>query len=46
MAEMAEEGGLKDPQLSKSLNALKQVLKSGKNVFDISNDDFREIFDQ
>ena len=40
------EGGQKDPQLSKSLNALKLVFKSGQNVFDFSNDDLGKIFDQ
>ena len=39
-------GGHKDLQLSKLLNALKQVFKGGQNVFVFSNDDFRKIFDQ
>ena len=39
-------GGPKDPQLSKLLNALKWVFKSDQNVFDVSSDDFRKIFDQ
>ena len=36
-------GGPKGPQLSKSLNILKYVFKSGQNVFDFVNDDFRKI---
>ena len=36
----------KDPQLSKSLNALKLVVKSDWNVFDFSNDDFKEILNK
>ena len=39
-------GGPKDPQLSKSLNALKQVFKSGWNVFDFSNNYFKKILNQ
>ena len=43
---LSPRGCPKDPQLSKSLNALKKVFKSGQNVLDFSNDDFRKIFDQ
>ena len=39
-------GGPKDPQLSKSPNALKLVFKSGWNVFDFSYIDFMKLFNQ
>ena len=39
-------GGPKDPQLSISLNALKQVCKRSWNVFDFSYIDFHKIFNQ
>ena len=39
-------GGPKDPQLSKSPNALKLVFKSGWNVFDFSYIDFMKLSNQ
>ena len=40
-------GGLaKKPKLSKSPNALNQVFKSGWNVLDFSNIDFKKVFNQ
>ena len=39
-------GGPKDPQLSKSLNALKWVHKNGWNVFDFSYIDLKKISNQ
>ena len=39
-------GGAKDPQLCKSLKALKYVFRKDWYVFDLSNDDFTTIFNQ
>ena len=39
-------GGSKDPQLSKSLNALKWVHKNCWNVFDFSYIDLKKISNQ
>ena len=39
-------GGPKDPQLSKSLNALKWVHKNCWNVFDFSYIDLKKISNQ
>ena len=39
-------GGPKDPQLSKSPNALKLVFKSDWNVFYFSYIDFKKIYNQ